>query len=116
MIYVERTTSMLEDPAPFYGAIDRPRYVPSHAGWNGKEMIAGKSWHKIQRGKCDEIRPVPEEYVTDLEKIRAERVALRKRLDELRAEERDLLAIAFSRSRPVTVAEVKEMAEGTAKP
>ena len=100
----------------------RPRYVAPHhvtglrsrdgaTEWDEPETIGGHGMHYPKRGKVDHIREVPEEYAVEFCKIAEERARLQKRLADLLKQERELMMVVYPHSRPVVVAELKELQE-----
>jgi hypothetical protein len=101
--------------------LDKVRYSAAHRAtglrsdgareWNEPECVWGRGGHRPKRGKVDTIRVVPEEYAADLAAIDEERKRLRAELAELDRREREVVEVAWRRSRPVTVDEAKAETE-----
>lgn len=114
-IYVEKLLSGLKrlNRRPWYMKPHRARGLRSSTGeteWDEPESVHGHGAHRPIKGVVD-IRKPDAGYTSDLLDIDAKRADLRKQLAALDAEERGILALAWSTGRPVTVAELKAAQE-----
>lgn len=97
-----------------------PRYIGPHRArglrgdgateWDEPEAVhSDRAMHRPVRGKVQHVRQVPADMEADFAEIDRQRQELRRQLAELEKEERQLIEVAYTHGRPLTVTEVKAM-------
>lgn len=76
--------------------------------WHEPECVnTGTYGFHPKGGKLDQIRRMPEEHVSALEALDVQREELQRQIYELNKKEREILAVAFDKSEPLRMHEIR---------